>query len=90
MFGWIKQRLALGWLRGQLARLEKEGQLEALKAFFGGSKKATAMLAGILAVVLGTGLGLDPGLVEKIVQMVMAYLGAQGIVDVALAMKGAK
>jgi hypothetical protein len=54
------------------------------------SKKLGATVAGVLAVVLGTYLELDPGFVEKIVQLVMGYVVAQGAVDVGLAVKGTK
>lgn len=61
-----------------------------IKAFFGGSKKATTALVGFVTILLRDYLGLSPDIVELLVKLIMAYLGAQGIVDVALAFKGHK
>ena len=63
--------------------------MELLKGFLN-SKKAAAVLAGVLAVVLRELLGLDEATVKMIVELVMAYLVGQGAVDVALALKGKK
>ena len=61
-----------------------------LKAFFGGSKKATAVLAGVLLVLFQGTLGLSPELAQQLVQLIMVYIGGQGLVDVALAFSGHK
>ncbi len=44
---------------------------------------------GIITGAL-TALGLDPDVAELIVKVVMAYLASQGVVDLGLALKGAK
>lgn len=90
MFGWLKRRILLREVRGLLERLEKEGHLSFFKAFFGGSKKATAVLAGILLVVFQGALGLDEGTAQKLVTLIMSYIGAQGLVDLGLAISGNK
>ncbi len=59
-----------------------------LKAIFS-SKKAVFTLVGIITGAL-TALGLDPDVAELIVRVIMAYLVSQGVVDVGLALKGAK
>ncbi|MGH7259964.1 MAG: hypothetical protein ACREI9_04700 [Nitrospiraceae bacterium] len=61
-----------------------------LKAFFGGSKKATAVLAGVLLVVFRSALGLDEQTAGELVKLIMAYVAGQGAVDLALAFTGAK
>lgn len=64
--------------------------LNFLKAFFGGSKKASVVLVGILMSVFRDVLGLDPETAQSLMQLIMMYLVGQGAVDVALAAKGAK
>lgn len=61
-----------------------------LKAFFGGSKKATAVLGGVLLVVFRNALGLDDQAAAELVKLIMSYVGAQGIVDLALGFAGVK
>lgn len=85
----LKKWLLKRSLRQVLGRLEKAGMLDGLKKLLT-SKKALALIVGILTVVLQTGLGLDPAFVDEIVKLVMTYLGAQGIVDVALVLKNVK
>ncbi|MFH1742793.1 MAG: hypothetical protein ABIH23_27630 [bacterium] len=46
------------------------------------SKKAQAVVAGILTVIFGEGLGLDPEAVKQIVGLIMAYAVGQGIADI--------
>lgn len=60
------------------------------KAFFGGSKKATAVLAGILLVIFQTALGLSPDTAHGLINLIMAYVGGQGLADLGLALAGAK
>jgi len=60
-----------------------------LKAVFGRSKKASFTLIGILTGAL-VALGLDRDVAELIIQLIMAYLASQGVVDLGLALKGAK
>ena len=64
--------------------------LNFLKAFFGGSKKATSVLAGILLVIFSEALGLDKQTAMELVKLIIAYIFGQGAVDVALALKGKK
>lgn len=90
MFGFLKRWILRRELKRIFERLEKEGHLNFFKAFFGGSKKATAVLAGVLLVVFQGALGLDPETAEKLVTLIMSYVGAQGVVDLALAFAGAK
>lgn len=61
-----------------------------LKAFFGGSKKATAVLGGVLLVVFRNGLGLDDATAAELVKLIMAYVAGQGLADLGLAFAGAK
>ncbi len=58
-----------------------------IKAFFGGSKKATTVLIGILTIIFRDALGLPPDVIEFIVQIIVGYLVAQGAVDVSLAFR---
>ncbi len=53
------------------------------------SKKAGAAVLGVLAKLLVT-VGLDPELADAIVQLLMVYIASQGVVDLGLAVKGAK
>lgn len=64
--------------------------MEFLKAFFGGSKKATAVLVGVLTVFFHQGLGLDEATVAAVVKLIMAYVGGQGVADLGLALAGKK
>lgn len=59
-----------------------------LKAILG-SKKAGAAIFGSLAQLM-VGMGLDPGVADSIVQLMIAFIASQGVVDVGLAIKGAK
>lgn len=61
-----------------------------VKAFFGGSKKATAVLGGALVLVLRNYLGLDEQTAAELVKLILTYVGAQGLVDVGLAFAGHK
>lgn len=90
MFGWLKRRLLRREVKRILEKLEEGGQLNFLKAFFGGSKKATAVLAGVLLVFFRSALGLDDATAAELVKLLMSYVGAQGVVDLALAFSGAK
>lgn len=74
---------------GQLKKLLEREEMGFLRGIIK-SKKLGATVAGILTVILGTTFGLDDGLTTKIVSMVMTYVGAQGVVDFSLALKGAK
>ncbi len=85
MFGWLKKKLILRQLRKVLER-EDMGFLKGILK----SKKLGTAVAGILGIVLTQMLGLDPEFSEKIVSIVMAYIGAQGVVDLGLALKGSK
>ena len=66
--------------------------MQFLKAFLG-SKKAGAMIFGVVVKLLAT-LGLDPDLANAIsdvvVQLVSVYIGGQSLVDLGLALKGSK
>ncbi len=53
------------------------------------SKKAAFTLVGIITGAL-VALGLDRNVAELIVQVIMAYLASQGVVDLGLALKGTK
>lgn len=85
MFGWLKKRLLIRALRKLL-----EGKEMAFLKGIIKSKKLGAAIAGIATIILTQVVGLDPDLVEKIVTIVVGYLVAQGGVDLALALKGAK
>lgn len=63
---------------------------EFIRAFFGGSKKATAVLAGVLLVVFRDALGLDEATAREIIQLIMTYIVGQGVVDASLVFKGLK
>ena len=56
-----------------------------LKEFFR-SKKAKAMMLGVLVAIL-VPLGLDPEVAEKVANMVMMYIGGQSAVDTGKAFK---
>lgn len=90
MFGWIKRRILRREVKRFLERLEKEGHLNFLKAIFGGSKKLTAVLAGVLLVVFREALGLDAETAGELVKLVMAYVAGQSAVDLALSFSGNK
>lgn len=88
--GWFKRWFLRRKVKALLSRWDEEGKMELLKAFFGGSKKATVVLVGILTVLLRDAVGLSDEMVGEIVKLVMAYIGGQGIVDVALVMRDRK
>ena len=88
MLGFLKRWILRREVKRVLERLEKEGHLNFLKAFFGGSKKATAVLGGVLLVVFRGALGLDDQTAAEIVKLIMSYVGAQGVVDLARAFAG--
>jgi hypothetical protein len=90
VFGFLKRWILRRELKRVFERLEKGGHLSFIKAFFGGSKKATAVLAGVLLVVFRQALGLDEQTASELVKLIMSYVGAQGVVDLALAFSGAK
>lgn len=90
MFGWLKRWLLRREAKRFLERLDKGGSMSFLKAFFGGSKKATAVLAGVLLVFFRSALGLDDQTAAELVKLIMSYVGAQGVVDLALAFSGKK
>lgn len=85
MFGWLKRKLILRQLRKLLER-EDMGFLKGII----GSKKLGAAIAGILTIVATEVFNLDPEFAEKIVSLLMAYIGGQSVVDLGLALKGAK
>ena len=88
MLGFLKRWVLRREVKRLFERLEKEGHLNFLKAFFGGSKKATAVLGGVLLVVFRSALGLDDQTAAELVKLIMSYVGAQGVVDLALAFAG--
>lgn len=53
-----------------------------------GSRKLWAMVAGAALTVLGNQLGIDESTTTRIVQLVIAYIIGQGLVDAAAAAKG--
>ncbi len=53
------------------------------------SKKAGAAVLGSLAKIL-VSFGLDPSIADAIVQLMSVYIASQAVVDVGLAVKGAK
>jgi len=63
--------------------------IEMFKAFLS-SKKAAALIGGILTVLLRELAGLDDATIELIVNLILGYFVSQGAVDVALALKGLK
>ncbi len=90
MFGFLKRWVLRREVKRFLEKLEEGGQLNFLKAFFGGSKKATAVLGGVLLVVFRDFLGLDDATAAELVKLLMTYVGAQGVVDLALSFAGKK
>lgn len=70
--------------------LKESETMNFLKAFFGGSKKASVIVAGLLTILFRDVLGLEPELVDQIVKLIIGYLFAQGVVDVALVLRGLK
>ncbi|MDA2916461.1 hypothetical protein MYX64_06430 [Nitrospinae bacterium AH_259_B05_G02_I21] len=54
------------------------------------SKKQLAFLVTLVALVGSHYLAWPDSLTEKIVKLVLSYLGAQGGVDLVLALKGSK
>ncbi len=93
--GFLKRALLKRALRKSIeAFLDKPEVKEILdmaliKALFT-SKKAGAIVAAILTVLLRELLGLDEATVSMIVNLVIGYLFAQGAVDVALVVKNLK
>lgn len=61
-----------------------------LRAFFGGSKKATTLLVGVLMLVFQNVLGIEAATADGIVTVIVGYLVGQGAVDTALALRGLK
>jgi len=90
VFGFLRRWILRREVERLLKRLEKEGHLNFIKAIFGGSKKLTAVLAGVLLVVFQGALGLDEATAAKLVTLIMSYVGAQGLVDLGLAIGGNK
>jgi hypothetical protein len=90
MLGFVKRWLFLREVRRTLEQLDKGGQMNFLKAFFGGSKKATALLVGVTVLVARNYFGIDDATAAKISQVLMAYLGGQGLADLGLALAGSK
>jgi hypothetical protein len=85
----ILKRAIKKMLKPYEAQLKEIGQMAFLKALFS-SKKAGAIIAGLAAVLLRELLGLDEATIKMIVNLILGYLGAQGAVDLALALKGYK
>jgi hypothetical protein len=54
------------------------------------SKKQLGFLVSLAALIASHYLGWPDALTEKIVNLVLAYLGIQGLVDLALVGKGSK
>jgi len=52
------------------------------------SKKMSAAVAGIALVLLQDVIGLTPDAAGQLVNLLMVYIGGQGIVDVGKAIKG--
>lgn len=85
MLGWLKKKLILRQLR-KLLEGENMGFLKGIIS----SKKLGAAIAGILTIVATQVLDLDPAFAEKVVTIIMTYIGGQSVVDLGLALKGAK
>ena len=51
------------------------------------SRKLWVTVAVAALMALGQGLGLDPELLDKLLQMGMTYVGGQAVVDAAAALK---
>ena len=62
--------------------------MEFLKAIFQSKKAGAAIAAAVVAFL--TTLGLDEEIATLVVQALMAYIGAQGLADLGLAIKGSK
>lgn len=90
MLGFMKRWLLRRELKRFLERLDKGGHMNFLKAFFGGSKKATALLVGVVILVGRTYFGIDDATAAEIAKVLMAYLGGQGLADLGLALAGNK
>lgn len=88
--GFARNWLLKEALKTALKKLDEGGHMTAIKAFFGGSKKATAVVVGIVTVLLRELLGLDEATVNTVIQLIMTYLLGQGAVDAAMALKGNK
>lgn len=56
------------------------------------SKKMTAYFAAVIVLIITSlpKVGLDDASRQQILELTMTYLGAQGLVDVALSIKGSK
>lgn len=87
--GFLKRIIIKRALQKFLEAQEGKPFMALFKGFLS-SKKAAALLTGILAVVLRELLGLDEATVQMIVELVIGYFVGQGAVDVALALKGKK
>ena len=88
--GFLKRWLLKRALKNQLGPfLERVKQVELLRSLWI-SKKAAAVVAGVLVVLLRELVGLDDATVEMIVELIMTYLFAQGGVDAVLAFRGEK
>jgi uncharacterized membrane protein len=75
-------RLSL-WDKLKLARLINSVMFERLK-----SRKLWVAVLGAALLTLGQGIGLDADLLDKLITLAMTYIGAQGLVDTAAALKG--
>lgn len=59
-----------------------------LKAIFQSKKLGAAMLAMIVQLLML--IGLDPEVADAIAKIIMTYIAGQSVVDIGLALKGAK
>lgn len=57
---------------------------------FKGWKKITAALIALLAAILGDIFGIDPAMIDNIVEVVKYYLLGQGVADVGIYMANTK
>ncbi len=87
--GFLKRILIKRAVLKILEAQEGKPYMALLKSFLS-SKKAAALLAGVLALVLRELLGLDEATVQLLVNLIIGYFVGQGAVDVALALKGKK
>ncbi len=90
-FGWIKNRIRraiiLRTVRKFMDRLSKQEEgMAFLKALFS-SKKAGAMILGVLVLVMTQLLGLDEETAHKVAEVIMVYILGQGAADLGSYLK---
>ncbi len=85
----LKRALIKRAVKKFMEQEEGKAYMELIKSFLS-SKKAAALLSGILALVLRELIGLDEATVQMLVNLIIGYFVSQGAVDIALVIRNKK